>query len=57
MFVSYCNKVSDHIDLLIDGKIPEVNIEEDTLTSKIDMKLGKLFDVIYANVTSNEKQK
>ena len=57
MFVLYCNKVSDHIDLLIDGKIPEVNIEEDTLTSKIDMKLGKLFDVIYANVTSNEKQK
>ena len=57
MFVSYCNKVSDHIDLLIDGKIPEVNIEEDTLTSKIDMKLGKLSDVIYANVTSNEKQK
>ena len=43
--------------ILIDGKIPEVNIEEDTLTSKIDMKLGKLFDVIYANVTSNEKQK
>ena len=57
MFVSYSDKISRHIDLLIDGKIPETQVEEDTLTSKIDMKLDKLSDVVYANMSSNEHQK
>lgn len=57
MFVSYSDKISHHIGLLIDGKIPETDVEEDTLTSKIDMKLDKLSDVVYANMSSNEHQK
>ena len=57
MFISYSDKISRHIDLPIDGKIPETQVEEDTLTSKIDMKLDKLSDVVYANMSSNEHQK
>lgn len=45
------------IDTLINGEIPQISEEEDTLSSKIQMKLDKLSDITHSLVTRQTNQK
>lgn len=57
MFLKYSSTVCDYVDALTAGKIPEVSADEDTLTSKIEMKLDKLSEVTYSTLSHNQHQK
>ncbi len=56
-FISYADYVCNQLDILINGKMLTIQQEEDTLTSKIDMRLDKLNEVVQSNISSNKSQK
>ena len=56
-FIGFSDKVCTQVEELTKGNFQEPGPEEDTLTSKIEMKLDKLSDVIHSSLSTQEFQK
>lgn len=56
-FIQFTDTVCNQVEELSKGEVSEIYADEDTLTSKIQMKLDKLSDIVYATVSSQENQK
>lgn len=55
--VSFSDTVCHYVDTLAEGEVPQINGEEDTLLSKIQMKLDKLSDLTYSAAARQTRQK
>lgn len=55
--LDFSDKVCGYVDELSKGSLSKLIPDEDTLTSKIQMKLDKLADITYANVSRQANQK
>lgn len=53
----FSQSVCAYVDTLAGGEIPQIHPDEDTLTSKIQMKLDKLSDITYSAAARQEGQK
>lgn len=56
-FIGFSDKVCTQVEELTKGNFQEPGPEEDTLTSKIEMKMDKLSDVIHSSLSTQEFQK
>ena len=56
-FIKFSEKVCGQVEELTKGNFQNSDPEEDTLTSKIEMKLDKLSDVIHSSLSTQEFQK
>lgn len=55
--VAFSKYLCDYVDTLSDGELPEIALDEDTLNSKIQMKLDKLTDITSSAAIGQAKQK